>query len=58
MIKEQKGAILAGQIMNVGLHQIGKTVFHLINTNNTNSKQIVKDKREAMRLDMLEKVAK
>ena len=44
--------------MNVGLQQIGKTVFHPVNTNNTNSKKIVKEKGEAARSDMLAKVAK
>ena len=58
MIKEQKGIISAGKITNAGLHCIGKTVFHLVNTNNINSKQITKEKGEAARLDMLTKVAK
>ena len=57
MIKEQKGAISSGKITNVGLHQIGKTVFYLVNMNNTNSKQIEKKKGEAARLDMMAKVA-
>ena len=46
------------KITNVGLHRIGKTVFHLVNTNNTNSKHIAKEKGEASRLDILAKVAK
>ena len=58
MIKKQKGAILAGKITNVGLYQTGKMVFHLVNTKNTNSKNIAKEKGEAARLDMLANVTK
>ena len=42
----------------MGLHQIGKRIFHLVNTNKTNSKKIAKNKREATRLDILAKLAK
>ena len=47
---------MARKITNVGLHQIGKMGFHLVNTNNTNNKHIAKEKVEAARLDILAKV--
>ena len=57
IIKEQKGAILAGKITNMRIHSIRKIVSHLVNTNNTNSKKITIEKGEAVRSDMLAKVA-
>ena len=58
MMKEQKGAILARKITNVGLHRSGKTCFYLVNMDNKNGKKIAKAKEEAARLSILAKFAK
>ena len=58
MIKEQKGAFLAGKAFNSGLCQIGKTSFDIVDTNMTNTRRLAKDKEEEGRLLHASKVAK
>ena len=57
-ILEQKGAITAGKLFQAGSCRIGKTVFDLVNTNADNIKRAAKEKGEALKVALLEKIRK
>ena len=55
-IKEQKGAVTAGKLFNVGVCRIGRTVFDLVNENATNVKKQAEEKGVAAREALEEKI--
>ena len=57
-IKEQRGAVTAGKLFNAGACRIGKTVFDLVNANAENNRIAAKEKGDAARLVLLQKVDK
>ena len=57
-IKDQKGAVTAGKLFNVGVCRIGRTVFDLVNENATNVKKQAEEKGKAAREALEEKIRK
>ena len=57
-IKEQRGAVTAGKLFNAGACRIGKIVFDLVNANAENNRIAAKEKGDAARLVLLQKVDK
>ena len=57
-MKEQKGAVTAGNLFNSGAYRVGKDVFYLVNANAEKNRIAAKEKGDAARLVLLEKVEK